>query len=89
MCLRGLMAKTTNSKKTLLFWGHVKDFSDYEAFKWFKDQQSEEDLKNDLYNQIYINSIIVSKKFGRYKWSIIYFLISLVSYSAIYLISNL
>nr|WP_144925603.1 Pycsar system effector family protein [Paenibacillus bovis] len=89
MCIRGLMAKTNNSKKTLLFWGHVKEFKDYETFKRFKEQQSEEELKSDLYNQIHTNSVIVYNKFYRFRWSVIFTLISLSAYISIYFFSIL
>ncbi len=71
--LKALQAKITPSEfrqsgletKSLLFWGSISS-TDYTAYKQQLDNVRAQDLENDLDSQVYINSIITTRKFAMY-----------------------
>ncbi|PFO90706.1 hypothetical protein COJ88_22190 [Bacillus cereus] len=71
--LKALQAQITPSEYqqsgletgSLLFWGSISS-TDYAAYKQRLDDVEARDLENDLDSQVYINSIITTRKFAMY-----------------------
>ncbi|GAB1804414.1 hypothetical protein [Priestia megaterium] len=68
--------------KSILFWGSIAKSTNYTAYKQKVDSLTDVNLSNDLKSQVYINSLICSKKFELYNkainkltWGIILFVI--------------
>lgn len=51
--------------KSLLFWGTISKM-DYSTYKQSMNDAQDQDLANDLESQVYINSIITTRKFDMY-----------------------
>lgn len=51
--------------RSLLFWGTISQL-DYATYKQRMDTAQDQDLANDLQSQVYINSIITTRKFDMY-----------------------
>ncbi|PFC27701.1 Pycsar system effector family protein [Bacillus thuringiensis] len=71
--LKALQAQITPSEYrqsgletgSLLFWGSISS-TDYATYKQRLDDVEASDLENDLDSQVYINSIITTRKFAMY-----------------------
>lgn len=68
--IKGLTAKLKNPKKSLWYFGGVSKYTTAENYIKAKTNESDEDFKLDLLNQIYITSNIATKKFKWFNWSL-------------------
>lgn len=79
--LKGMVATLKNPNRGLWFFADVAKYTDVSNFKRFKRQETEDELKESILDQIYLTAKIATIRFKCYnkslisaKWSIIFFI---------------